>query len=491
MVAQVTPFVLGVVALALTLGVRAASSNRLVRNKLRLSLVLFGAHLGLILLRDWWLLAGDGSARAAMAARIESIDHLVSALAIINLAVVLLINPLREDRVPDRFPNILQDTIIIGLFVLVATFVMHEKLLTTSAVGAVVVGLALQDTLGNMFAGLAIQIEKPFRVGHWVSVGGFEGAVTEITWRATKLRTKTGNLVVMPNNVVSKEAIVNYSQPALPTRLQVEVGVSYDVPPNEVKAALLGAVETVDGVLPQPAPDVIVADFASSSILYRIRFWTHDFARDGPLCDRVRTAVYYVLRRNGMEIPFPIQIEYRRTEAPVRSPERERQLASILAGVDLFAPLSESDRSDLLSLSRELVYAAGERIVEQGGEGDSLFVVCKGRVRVTIDPGARQVAETGEGGYFGEMSLLTGEPRTATVTAAGDSSVLEITAATLRRVAMNDPLVLERMALVVAERREGLARTLEAAAGPGPIAGVVQAGFLARVQRFLRLPGSS
>ena len=142
---------------------------------------------------------------------------------------------------PERFPNIVQDTIIIGLFLVVATVVMQEKFLTTSAVGAVVIGFALQDTLGNMFAGLAIQVEKPFRVGHWITVGPFEGLVSEVTWRATKLRTKAGNLVVLPNAFISKEAITNYSEPTAPTRLEVDVGVSYGVPPNQVKAALAEA----------------------------------------------------------------------------------------------------------------------------------------------------------------------------------------------------------------------------------------------------------
>ena len=90
-----------------------------------------------------------------------------------------------------------------------------------------VVGFALQDTLGNAFAGLAIQIEKPFRVGHWIRVGDFEGHVAEVTWRATKLRTKAGNFVIVPNNIIAKEAITNYSEPTVPTRLEVEVGVSY------------------------------------------------------------------------------------------------------------------------------------------------------------------------------------------------------------------------------------------------------------------------
>src|SRR5690606_14202522 len=126
------------------------------------------------------------------------------------------------DRIPDRFPSIVQDAIVIGVLILVATFAFGDEFLATSAVSAVVVGFALQDTLGNAFAGLAIQSEKPFNVGHWITVGEHEGRVAEVTWRATKLRTKTGNFVIVPNSEVGKAPITNYSEPAAPTRLSIE-----------------------------------------------------------------------------------------------------------------------------------------------------------------------------------------------------------------------------------------------------------------------------
>ena len=130
------------------------------------------------------------------------------AFAVINLVVALTINPWRVDRIPDRFPNIVQDTLVIALFALVATLILRDRMLATTAVGAVVIGLALQDTLGNLFAGLAIQIEKPFRVGDWVTIGGQDGMVSEITWRATKMRTKAGNFVVVPNSMLAKDTII-------------------------------------------------------------------------------------------------------------------------------------------------------------------------------------------------------------------------------------------------------------------------------------------
>src|SRR6185503_4144042 len=136
---------------------------------------------------------------------------------------------------PDQFPNIVQDAIIIGLFALAASLFLQERVLATTAVGALILGLALQDTLGNLFAGLAIQVEKPFRVGHWVTIGGKDGLVSEITWRATKIRTKTGNFVVVPNSVLSRDTITNYSEPTRETRLEVNVHAGYEVAPNVIK----------------------------------------------------------------------------------------------------------------------------------------------------------------------------------------------------------------------------------------------------------------
>src|SRR5687767_4384348 len=214
----------GVAALVVTLALLAAIPGRYVRARLQFSAWLLVAFLAL----EVAMMQGLGDLQL-----MSGLARLMFVLAILNLGITLLANPWRQDRPSDRFPAIVQDVTLIGLFTIVATVLMKEQLLTTSAVGAVVVGFALQDTLGNLFSGLAIQIEKPFRVGHWIAVGDREGQVQEITWRATKLRTKAGQFLIVPNGIISKESILNYSEPTLPTRLMVEVGVSYATPPNE------------------------------------------------------------------------------------------------------------------------------------------------------------------------------------------------------------------------------------------------------------------
>lgn len=470
----------GVVLVVAALALQAVTANQLIKRKLRLTVLLASAYILLNL-----FLARAGVAPEVQS-RLESIEQLLLALAVINLLVVAGLNPLREDRVPDRFPNIVQDALIVGLFVIVATVVMQEKFLTTSAVGAVVVGFALQDTLGNAFAGLAIQVEKPFHVGHWITVGSFEGRVAEITWRATKLRTKAGNFVILPNNILSKEAITNYSAPAVPTRITIEIGAAYDHPPNDVKQVILEAVDGASYVLKTPAPDVILADFGASALVYHVRFWIGDYAHDDLARDQVRAAIYYAFRRHEIEIPYPIQVEYHRTAGAAAGVERLGDPAAVLATVDVLAPLSDADRQALVETSRLRLFGAGEAIVRQDQAGSSMFVVCAGRARVTIEPGGVEVATVDAGGYFGEMSLLTGESRTATVTALGDCWVLEITADAVRRVALRNQDVVDRIGLAVMKRREEMAHsraTAAALAGPPE----TSATFLARIRRFLKM----
>jgi small-conductance mechanosensitive channel/CRP-like cAMP-binding protein len=473
---------IGAAALVAVLAAFSLTVNRLVKRKLRLSIYLLLAYL---LAHLVFVFRTDLSPEVT--SELYSIERLALVAALINFFIVTLINPLREDRVPDRYPAIVQDAVTIGLVLVVATFVLGDKFLTTSAVSAVVLGFALQDTLGNAFAGLAIQSEKPFSVGHWIKVGDFEGRVAEVTWRATKLRTKTGNFVVVPNNIVSKEAITNYSEPATPTRQQVEVGVSYDAPPNQVKRVVLDAIQNCPLVLTAPAPDVVLASFDASSVNYRVRFWIEDYERDEGARDQVRTSIYYAFQRNGIEIPYPIQVEYSREFTPPDTEARTRDREGLLANVDIFSALSDDQRRTIASRARTSVYANGELIVREGQPGTSMFVLCSGRAAVVLQASGKEVALIEKGGYFGEMSLLTGDARSASVVARGDVVVIEIDADVFRQLAEEAPQAVERVGVAAATRRAELEQ-VRASTQAGAVI-EAPATLLARMRRFLHITG--
>ena len=451
--------------------------NGIIRRRLQLTLLAALAVAGLHFAGDYGLLGQFAQGGA--------IEKLLAAFAVINAVVTLALNPWFAARTPDRAPAIVQDAIVIALFLVVGIFVYEQdaKLLATSAIAAAVLGFALQETLGNAFAGLAIQIEKPFRVGHWITVGGHEGTVREVTWRATKIWTKNGNMVILPNSLVAREAINNYSEPDEPTRVHVEVGIGYPVPPNEARAALHAALLQVPRVLQDPRPEIMVWEFAGSAVLYRIHFWIHDYSEEEHARHEARQAIYYELHRRRIEIPFPTQVEYARTEAPVDTPERRAGFERTIAAVPVLSQLSADAHRALAQAADERLFGDGEVIVAENAPGASMFVLRSGEVVVTIGQPRREVAVIKAGGYFGEMSLLTGDPRTATVTARGDCRILEIAAGDFRAFVQQNPDVIDQLAAAAAMRRRELDETRASTATIAEI----KLSLAARMRRFFGL----
>jgi small-conductance mechanosensitive channel/CRP-like cAMP-binding protein len=473
-----TSFIIaGGALLALTLALLVAIPSQYIRGRLQFAVWLLLSFLVLEVAVTQAI--GDVAVLAALA-------RLVFVLALIQTLITLVANPWREHRASERFPAIVQDVTVIALFTIVSTLLLKEQLLTTSAVGAVVVGFALQDTLGNLFSGLAIQIEKPFRVGHWIAIGDREGQVQEITWRATKLRTKAGQFLIFPNGLISKEPIVNYSEPTIPTRLEIDIGASYATPPNDVKGALTEALQNSPLALPSPPPFIALHEFAASSVTYRVQFWVGDYALEVPARDQVRTNIWYTFRRRNIEIPFPIEVQYARDELPARPEGDIVSAAERLAAIDLFATLPPEARLGLSRAAREHIFAGGESIVRQGASGSSMYVVLKGRARVVLEPNDQEIAVIEPGGFFGEMSMLTGEPRTATVRAIEDVRVLELPSEQFRQIALERPGLVEHISNVVAARRAELdgARAVAAASAASRHA---PRTLFSRIQQFLRL----
>jgi len=446
---------LAVVTAALMLFVRDGLTRRRLRFTLLVTVAFLGLHVALVRVP----LIAQGHLGL-----MQSLEEMLFALAITNTIVTLVFNPwlTRVDR--DRAPSIIQDVLVVGLIGGVAYYVFGDKIVGPSIGAAAARARGLQDQLGNLFAGLAIQIERPFRVGHWISITNYEGRVVEVTWRATKIRTKSGNLVILPNNVMGRESITNFSEPIAPTRESIDVGASYLVPPNEVTDAIVTALARVPRVLREPAADAVVVDFGDSAVIYRARFWIDDFERDESIRHDVRTAIYYEFHRRRIEIPWPIQVQYDRVEAEVNHTARRRELAAVIARVPEFATLPADAHDSLATSTTERLFANGEAIVREGDPGGSMFIVRRGRVAVTIGPEAREVAAIEAGGYFGEMSLLTGDHRTATVVARGDCTVLEIQGDAFRAYVQSRPEVIDHLAEAAAARRKMLDQSRAAAA---------------------------
>ncbi len=366
---------------------------------------------------------------------------------------------------PKIFLDIIQALVYLAALVGALSFAGVEplSLLTGSALLTAIIGLSLRDTLGNLFAGLAIQMQNPFEVGDWIQ---FEhspnriGQVVEINWRVTTLRTQDEVEVVVPNSVLGQGITVNFSKPTGLARRSVYVHAPYDVSPQTVQRILLEAVAGAAGVLAEPAPSVLTWNFDDRGVQYWIRFFTLEFDKRDRVDSGVRDRAWYALHRHGIPIPAPHRA-VALTEVPAEPGQRraEEALAErerALRRVDIFRPLTPEDLRRLAGLTEARLYAAGEVVIRQGDPGAELFIVRRGEVAVTREvPGDRpiDVCRMGKGSFFGEMSLMTGAPRTATVRAVEECELLVVVKGAFRQFVESSPDLAERISRVMAERQ--------------------------------------
>lgn len=373
-------------------------------------------------------------------------------------------------RARAHFSTIFKDILMITLWGLVLLIVLRQEftvdltpLLASTAVVAVVVGLALQESLGNIFSGLTLQLSKPFAPGDWLRSGNFVGRVQGIGWRSTAILTRNNEKLEVPNSLMAKDTLVNYSVGAVSD--EVKIGLSYSTPPNFVREVILEALRSMPGIMQFPPPEVYTWEYGDSAIRYRVRYWMADFADAERLRDTVATGLWYVLRRKSIEIPFP-QMVLRSSLAHTEREGHESFEAGILNGlrqVDFLRSLRDEELRMLVPGVVVQRFGAGEAIVREGDDGDSLFIIRQGTVEVLVGaPDGKQVhiRDLSPPAFFGEMALMTGERRTATIRAKSDVELLELNREAFGELFKNHPETATQMGEVIAfrmtERRERL-----------------------------------
>jgi small-conductance mechanosensitive channel/CRP-like cAMP-binding protein len=359
-----------------------------------------------------------------------------------------------------RIPSFLPQVAAIMVFVFAAFFglaafyhVTIPSLLTGSGVIAIIIGIALQDTLGNIFAGFGLQAGRAYRIGDWLIVDGKHVEVVEINWRSTRLRNNDDVSFDIPNNQLAKATIINLYYPSRKHAARVRVSVDHRVPPNEVKDAMYQAAAAAPGVLRDPAVKVFLIDFAESAVQYEIKFWLMDGRLFADIIDGVRTNVWYELNRRGIRLAFSTQqIELVRNGRLKRTSDAELNL---LASQPLFSSLDQFQLDQLAQRSRRVRFGRGEKIISQGAAGNSMFILATGKAEVQVERDGRSqpVGRLAAGDCFGEISLLTGEPRSATVLATLDCEVLEIEQETIGILLREHPELAESLSETVVARR--------------------------------------
>ncbi len=408
----------------------------------------------------------------------SSIAHTASfafeALACVALGVTALFRVLLP-RVGFALPRILID-LVTAVGAIVVFIAVGKRagfsvagLITTSAVVTAVIGFSLQDTLGNVMGGLSVQLDKSIGVGDWVSLGTNlpTGRVTEIRWRYTAIETRNWDTVIVPNGMLVKSTITilaRRSGAAPYTRRTVEFFVDFRTPPTEVIEAVETALrkDAIEGVAPEPRPVVQFFGVRDSFAQYVVRYWLTDLDHDDGTDSRVRVRLWYALRRAGISMSIPASSVFLTHETPerdARKAERElEQRLRALGKVDLFSGLTAAQQRSLADHLEFTPFAAGEAITREGDSDDGLYMIVEGDGVVRISNGREQrdVARLQPGQFFGEMSLMTGEARNATVIAATDMLCYRMNKEAFREVLRETPAIADQVAEVLADRRAAL-----------------------------------
>ena len=361
----------------------------------------------------------------------------------------------------------LASVIIFGIIVAVLFQVVLSAnlaaILTTSAIITAIIGLALQETLGNFFSGLAMALERTVQVGDMVRTGTELGLVEQLSWRAIKVRTIEGNSVFIPNSIASRERLEVFRRGGAPMARVLFVGLEYDAPPARARAELEAAVQDLPGLAARPAPKAELEAFADSSVVYELRYWLLDYAHYHDLDAVVRERVWYALERAGLSIAYPLIRQHQYAAGPLKVATPSRATPDIIERGELFAPLSAEERSQLAGGARRLRFAEGEVIVREGDTTSSMFLIADGRVAISVrgeGTESRSVAVLEPGAAFGEISLLTGEPRLATARAATESTLIQIDKETLAPLLVANPSLVEKLDRIIQERRRQTADRL-------------------------------
>jgi small-conductance mechanosensitive channel/CRP-like cAMP-binding protein len=438
------------------------------RRRLRGTAVLVFLHVALL------PIAGVLHAKEIAAYREVRLAALVfSAIAFIRLASLLLFGVLLP-RARLVVPRILREILAAGASV-IAIFVLASRLglnlsgiIATSAVLTAVVGLSLQDTLTNIMAGLSLQMDHSVQVGDWIKLGDLSGVVTEVRWRSTRIETRNWETLIVPNShLVRNQFMIQGKRSGQPRqwRRWVYFNVDFRFAPTEVIATVGAALQAVviPSVATEPAPNCVCMDLHDSYARYAVRYWLTDLAADDPTDSEVRTRIYFALRRSGLPLSIPAQAVFVTEDTSERKADKlhadhDRRL-SALRHVGFFDHLSDGERAHLAECLHYTPYAHGEVMTRQGAPGHWLYLVVKGEaaVRVEAEGLEREVARLGAGTFFGEMSLMTGEPRTATVIALSDVECYRLEKDAFQAILSARPDLAEGVAEVLARRRAGLA----------------------------------
>ena len=409
----------------------------------------------------------------ALGALLRETFMILQGMAVIRLCGMLvfrLLTPLARLQPP----RILEDIVVFIAYLAWGLVRLHyagleiSGIVTTSAIITAVVAFSMQDTLGNILGGLALQLDNSVEVGDWIKVDDIVGKVVDIRWRHTAVETRNWETVVVPNSQLMKSkfsVLGRHGEDPVQWRRWIWFNISYAVSPAQVIEIVQRALQqaNIPNVATAPAPNCVLMEFAESYTRYAVRYWLTDLLADDLTDSEVRDHIYAALQRAGIQFAFPEHNIHVTKESEKHEQAKElrraQELVDLLRKVSLFHAFRDDALHEIALKLKYAPFAKGDVITRQGAESHWLYILTKGEAEVLLETadGQRQKLSTlFPGNYFGEMGLMTGAPRAATVVAASEVECYLLDKQSFETVLIKRPELAEEISQVLVNRRYGL-----------------------------------
>ncbi|WP_264324670.1 mechanosensitive ion channel family protein [Romeriopsis navalis] len=328
-------------------------------------------------------------------------------------------------------------------------------------VSSIVLGLALQDTLGSIMSGIALLFERPFNVGDWIKVEKVEGHVLDINWRAVRLLTRDHEVLTIPHKVMGSGIICNYSQPDRRHVQMFEIDFASEDPPNLIKQVILKTALSTEGILNKPEPMIWAKEYNDYRAVYIVKYWISDYQYAPPIMDRLKTRIWYASQRSGLKETIPIHRLVKLDNLPGEAGVSPDAFTESLKTNPVFLPAVK--HSNLAQLSTGITlhsYGVGEPVFEEGEVPGFLYMIITGSVLLTIRDASdqpREVARLSNGDFFGEMALFSDEPSPFAVKVVDDLQIIALSADLVNQMIENTPSLAREIGQIIDKRRRRIA----------------------------------
>jgi len=376
-------------------------------------------------------------------------------------------------------------TILGCLIVLQAAGVNLTSLTLVAGVVGIGIGFGLQNLASNFISGVTLLLEQPIRAGDFIEVDDLLGTVEAISFRSTTVRTLDGVFVIVPNIRFVENNIINWSYRDPRCRLHVPVSVAYGSDPLVVTEALLEAARKDSRVLPDPSPRVWFRSFGDSSLNFELLVWINQPTQIEPIKSGLYFLIERELRHQGIEVPYPqrdLHIRNLHEVAPLfnasaidpgngkhihevglsdgrriapKSPNN-LTLRDMLRRISYFEQCNDAELLQLIEYGYRQLFPADQMVCEEGTPGDSFYIILKGAVEIFSKRSEQYIATLNAGEFFGEMSVLMGIPRSATVRTLEDSILFVIERNDLQKLLEDHRGLADQIAQKLLERQQSL-----------------------------------